>query len=271
MAILNSNPEVLLRKRKNADQKRLLKQQEAKRRDLEKRKRPNLRTTDFVRAETLISNYKSNELENKRIDHISKFESQNGAREVAGKDVKDQLLFVIRVPNHTKGLTIPEKPAQVLKLLRLETANTGVFVKQTKLTYPLLRMVSPYIVTGRPSLASVRQLFQKRATVTEAQEEGDPISVKLDNNQAVEDKFGDDLGFICIEDLVHELVSLGDGFKKVSYWLNPFEMNAPVTGWDSVARLARVEHANASKRKVSLAGNAPLVEIDIDAVIEKQN
>lgn len=270
MAILNSNPEVVLRKRKNADQQRLQKQQEAKKRDLEKRKKPDLRTTNFIRAETLISNYKSNELENKRIAHITKFEAQNSTRKNPRK-VEEQLLFVIRVPNHTKGLIIPEKPAQVLKLLRLEKPNTGVFVKQTKLTYPLLRMVSPYIVTGKPSLASVRQLFQKRATISESQEEGEPLSVKLDNNQAVEDQFGDDLGFICIEDLVHELVSLGESFKKVSYWLNPFEMNAPVTGWKPEARLARAENEKESKKKVSLAGNAPLVEIDIDDVIAKQN
>lgn len=273
MAVLNSNPEILLRKRKNNDRKRLEKQEQARQRQLEQKKKNQQRAKKFIRAETLVSNYKSNELENKRIQHITKHEAQKKQISSETDEVDEpKLLFVIRVPDHTKGLKIPSKARKVLQLLRLNKPNTGVFVKLTNAVMPLLKLISPYIVAGKPSLSSIRKLFQKRACISEIDEETkQPKIVKLDNNAVVEEKFGEDLGFICIEDLIHEIISLGDSFKTITYWLMPFKLNVPISGWGPQAKLAKLQYANEHQRKVSLAGDIKLAEIDIDTFIDEQN
>lgn len=284
MAVLNSNPEVLLRKRKNNERKKLEKQEQVRQRKIEQqKKRKRAAKTQFIRAETLIARNKATEIEDKRVSHILKYEKQQRARlsRENGDDESDnKLLFVIRVPNHTRGLRIPPKIANILTLLRLNTPNTGVFVKQTTTTLPLLRLISPYVVAGTPSFNSIRKLFQKRACIqivdedAEEEQEGDAVplkTVKLDNNQAVEDKFGDDLGVICIEDIIHELVSLGDNFKALNNWLLPFKLTEPVAGWGPRSKLAKLQYEKQHQRKITLAGHAPLIEIDIDQFIEEQN
>ncbi|KAG7194010.1 ribosomal-like protein [Scheffersomyces spartinae] len=270
MAVLNTNPEILLKKRKDKDRKRLEKQEQAIERELKQKIQKKKQRSKFIRAETLISNHKSKELESKRIKNITKHEQRISHDDTTTTTA--QLLFVIRVPDHTKGLKIPSKAKKVLDLLKLNKPNTGVFVKLTSTVEPLLKLVNPYIVCGTPSLQTVRTLFQKRATIKTVDEEtGATKTVKLDNNQVVEDVFGTEYGWICIEDLVHELVSLGDNFKVVSHWLVPFSLNLPVSGWGPQAKLARLQLASANERKVSLAGNVLLAQIDIDKIIEDQN
>ena len=75
--------------------------------------------------------------------------------------------------------------------------------------------------------------------------------IKLDNNQLVEDKFGNDLGLICIEDLIHEISQLSDNFNSITNWLLPFQLNAPVNGWGPQAKLARLLKADENKQNQS--------------------
>ena len=114
--------------------------------------------------------------------------------------------------------------------------NTGTFVKADSQTMDSLKFVAPYVLVGQPSLTSIRKLFQKRARIMvpdEEQEQEKPQMnkklvnwkiqnpnqtkiIKLDNNQLVEDKFGNDLGLICIEDLIHEISQLSDNFNSIT-------------------------------------------------------
>ncbi|KAI5968195.1 RLP7 [Candida margitis] len=286
MAILNSNPEVLLRKRKNADRKRLEKQEQIKEKiAASKKAKLQQQKNKFIRAETLLSNHKSNEIERKRIRKVSKkinnsnlptSISNNGEANKVQDQGEYKLLFVIRIPNHTKGLKIPKKAFQILQVLKLTESNTGVFVKANESTIKLLGLIAPYVIIGQPSISSIRKLFQKRAriTVDEKDEESGEVHskvVKLDNNQAVEDKF-EDLGLICIEDLIHELINLTDNFIPITSWLLPFKLNAPVNGWGPQAKLARLQYANDHKVEVSLAQDYKLKEVeDFDSVIDQQN
>lgn len=295
MAILNSNPEVLLRKRKNADRKRIEKQEQIRERQLNKNKLKKKNQNKFIRAETLVSNHKSNELERKRIKSLIKKQKQTQQQqESAAADSGDaKLLFLIRIPNHTKGLKLPSKVYKILKDLKLTSVNTGTFVKADSQTMDSLKFVAPYVLVGQPSLTSIRKLFQKRARImvpdeeqeqektTNEQEAGqleDSESetkqkiIKLDNNQLVEDKFGNDLGLICIEDLIHEISQLSDNFNNITNWLLPFQLNAPVNGWGPQAKLARLLKADENKQKISLAQDFKLQEVeDIDKIIDEQN
>ncbi|KAG5420426.1 RLP7 [Candida metapsilosis] len=284
MAILNSNPEILLRKRKNADRKRLEKQEQIKEKIAASKKAKLQQKNKFIRAETLLSNHKSNEIERKRIKKVSKKINNSDAPTSLSGNHNDnkaenqeyKLLFVIRIPNHTKGLKIPKKAFQIMQVLKLTESNTGVFVKANESTIKLLGLIAPYVIIGQPSISSIRKLFQKRARimVEEADSETGQVQskvVKLDNNQVVEDKF-EDLGLICIEDLIHELINLTDNFIPITSWLLPFKLNAPVNGWGPQAKLARLQYANDHKVEVSLAQDYKLKEVeDFDAVIDQQN
>ncbi|CAN3358990.1 ribosome biogenesis protein Rlp7p [Diutina catenulata] len=266
MAILNSNPEILLRKRKDKDRKRLQKQEELRERQkAEERLKKKKAANKFMRPETLIAHHKSTELEEKRVRSLQKKIEINSD---LPDDSPYKLLFVIRVPDHAKGIKIPTKARQLLTVLKLEEVDTGVFVKANDSTIGLLGYIAPYIMVGEPSHASVRKLFQKRGRYTTPEGE----VAKLDNNQAVEDKFEDDLGLICIEDVIHELTSLSDNFNTITSWLLPFKLNAPVNGWSPRAKLAKLMHQEANKRSISMARDFRLQEVDdIDGIIETQN
>ncbi|KAF6066767.1 Ribosomal protein L30p/L7e family protein [Candida albicans] len=273
MAILNSNPEVLLRKRKNADRKRIEKQEQIRERQLNKNKLKKKNQNKFIRAETLVSNHKSNELERKRIKSLIKKQKQTQQQqESAAADSGDaKLLFLIRIPNHTKGLKLPSKVYKILKDLKLTSVNTGTFVKADSQTMDSLKFIAPYVLVGQPSLTSIRKLFQKRARIMVPDEEQE--QEKTTNEQeAVEDKFGNDLGLICIEDLIHEISQLSDNFNSITNWLLPFQLNAPVNGWGPQAKLARLLKADENKQKISLAQDFKLQEVeDIDKIIDEQN
>lgn len=265
MAVVSSDAQVILKRRKYADKARVA-EKEAERIARENQKKDRSIYRDkFVRAENLVARSKARFLEHKRVNKVLRHEA------VAASKAKDEskLLFVIRIQPQDTALEPTAKALKVFQVLRLDEPNKGVFVKTTPAVIAVLKLVAPFIVVGQPSLAAVRELFQKRACIA-APEEGQP-PIKLDNNQAVEDKFGDDLGYIVVEDLVHEICSLGDNFKAVTRWLEPFSLTAPVQGWSPVAKLDKLRYKEETKKPLTLAGHAKLDEIDIDKFIAEQN
>ncbi len=58
--------------------------------------------------------------------------------------------------------------------------------------------------------------------------------VPLNNNTIVEKALEDDTGIICLEDLVHEISSVGKNFTKASNFLWPFRLTAPKTKFQKV-------------------------------------
>ncbi|GMG39936.1 unnamed protein product [Ambrosiozyma monospora] len=184
---LNSNPEILLKKRKNADRLRLEKQKLQQQKALqEKRRKQEKRKSKFIRAETLVAKHRSSERERTRIQRVTLNERQkqqlisNGTeRSINDNEDEDQLAFVVRVPG-PHGAKVPSKAQKVLRVLRLQHNYQATFIKLNATVRPLLRLVNPYIVIGEPSLATVRELIQKRGSVlvpettesTETQEDG---------------------------------------------------------------------------------------------------
>ena len=51
----------------------------------------------------------------------------------------------------------------------------------------------------------------------------------MNNNFVVENALEKDTGIICVEDLVHEISSVGTNFAKASNFLWPFRLTAPKT------------------------------------------
>merc|ERR1711962_1770612 len=82
----------------------------------------------------------------------------------------------------------------------------------------MLRICEPYITWGTPNLKSVRELVYKRGFV---KINGNRTAIT--SNDLVEGTLGK-FGIICVEDLIHEILSVGPNF------LWPFKLNPPAGG-----------------------------------------
>ncbi|AWU76879.1 hypothetical protein CAS74_000811 [Pichia kudriavzevii] len=285
---LNSNPEILLKKRKDADRLRVEKQQQAKRRAEERLKKQQSKRSGqkFLRAETIVARKLASEREKVRIKRVSKYDKQYFNEDT--KEGEERLLFVFRISKPHMG-EIPSRARKVLNILRLRKANQGTFVRLNKKVEPLLHLINPYVVVGTPSLATVRDLIQKRATVrieitkdedrtvekkdgdeTKSVEGADYKIIPLNDNNLIEDRLGEH-GVICTEDIIFEIFKLGDAFLECCKFLEPFTLKEPVSGWGALSKLQRIEQKEESnKYKVSAKRNAPLNEVDIDTFISEQ-
>ncbi len=120
---------------------------------------------------------------------------------------------------------IAPKPRKILQLLRLLQINNGVFVKLTKATSEMLKIVEPYIAYGYPSIKTVRDLIYKRGYG-----KIDKQRIALTDNQIIEEQLGK-FGIICMEDLIHEIVTVGTNFKQAANFLWPFKLSNPTGGF----------------------------------------
>lgn len=264
------NPEILLKRRRNADETRLAKQQLAlQRRTRQQRPKKNR----FLRAESIVAKTLATEREKERIKRINKAlksdreEGKIVDESAGGKKVKydgqPQLLFVVRVKG-PQAVNIPQRVFKILQILRLEQVNTGVFFRLTATNFGLLKMISPYIVIGKPSLSTVRSLIQRRSRINWKGTE-----INLNDNNIVEEALGEN-GIICIEDIVHEICTMGESFKECCFFLLPFQLARQVSGFSALKKLKKLEKRQEEKG-VSNASSAPLVEIDIDQLLKEMN
>jgi len=212
-AALPKVPETLLKKRKqNAE----LRATRARALILAKKKQKETKREIFKRAEKYVREYKKQEQDLVRLRRV--------ARKTKNFYVPAQpsLAFVVR----TRGINgIHPKVRKCLKLFRLRQINNGVFVRLNKATINMLRIAEPYITWGYPNLKSVRELVYKRGfgKVNKARQ-------ALTDNAIIEKALGK-YGIICIEDVIHELYTVGKHFKQVSNFLWPFKLNNPNGGW----------------------------------------
>ena len=86
---------------------------------------------------------------------------------------------------------IAPKPKKILQLLRLLQINNGVFVRVTKATQQMLRLVEPYITYGEVNLKAIRELIYKRGY---AKVDGQRLPIT--DNAIIEKQLGK-FGIIC--------------------------------------------------------------------------
>ncbi|KAJ9609662.1 60S ribosomal protein L7 [Cladophialophora chaetospira] len=206
-------PETLLKKRKSQEKAR-----EQRLADQDKRKKSNKekRGVIFKRAETYVKEYRDAEREKIRLARLSR---QEGNFFV---DAQPKLVFVIRIKGINK---IAPKPRKILQLLRLIQINSGVFIRLTKATQEMLTIVNPYIAYGYPNLKTVRELVYKRGYGKINKQR-----IALTDNQLVENNLGK-YGIVCVEDLIHEIFTVGPNFKQASNFLWPFKLSNPNGGF----------------------------------------
>lgn len=114
---------------------------------------------------------------------------------------------------------------KTLQLLRLCQINNAVFVKLNKATIQMLRICDPYIAWGYPNLKTVRHLVYKRG-YAKVEFKRTPLT----DNKMIEKALGHK-DVICMEDMIHQIVTVGKNFKSVNNFLWPFKLNTPNGGF----------------------------------------
>merc|ERR1712117_703512 len=56
------------------------------------------------------------------------------------------------------------------------------------------------------------------------------ININITSNDIIEESLGR-FGIICVEDLIHEIITVGPNFKYATNFLWPFKLNTPTGGW----------------------------------------
>merc|ERR1712193_604354 len=206
-------PETILKRRKRQSENRAARALAlAKSRVARKQKRVDI----FKRAEKYVKEYQNHERDELRLTREAKKEGNYYV------PAEPKLAFVIRI----RGINqVSPKVRKVLQLFRLRQINNGVFIKLNKATINMLRICEPYITWGVPNLKSVRELIYKRGFL-----KVDGNRTAITSNDLVEGTLGK-FGIICVEDLIHEILSVGPNFKYASNFLWPFKLNTPAGGW----------------------------------------
>jgi len=102
---------------------------------------------------------------------------------------------------------IDPKKRKTLQLLRLLQINNGVFIRLTKATLEMLKIVEPYIAYGYPNLKTVRELVYKRGYgKVRVSPNSYPQRIPLTDNSVIEENLGK-YGIVCMEDLIQYVPS----------------------------------------------------------------
>ncbi|KAL4428783.1 hypothetical protein ABPG74_001297 [Tetrahymena malaccensis] len=175
-------------------------------------------TAEHLTPEFLVQNYRAQQTAYSNF----KKRSLKIARDTTEVQ-KDKVVVVVRI----RGVKdISAEQTKILRLFKLPTINSATFIKMNTANLRRLKRVENYVTYGYPSRKVISELIYKRA---HAKINGK--RVHLDNNKKVEDNLGN-LGIICLEDLVNEIVGLGPNFEAVQKFLWSFKLTTKSDGWD---------------------------------------
>lgn len=236
-----SVPEGVLKKRKRDDEWAASKSAKAAEDKVKAKKK---RGEIFKRAEAYLKEYKAQEADLLRQKREAK--KNNGFY----VEAEPKLMFVMRL----RGLNdMHPKTKKILQLMRLRQLNNGVFMKVQKTALNALTKVEPYVMYGYPSLKTVRELIYKRGHGKVGKQR-----LPLTDNSVVEAALGK-YGIECVEDLIHEIYTVGPNFKAANNFLWPFKLSNPKGGLP-VKRIHYIEGGQAGNR-----------EAKINALVAKMN
>jgi 60S ribosomal protein uL30 len=206
-------PESAIKKRKTADALKA-KRDELKVKSIKTKKL--VRKDIFKRAEKYVKEYRTKERSEVRFRRQAK---NNNNFWIAPMP---KLLFVIRI----RGINnVSPKVRKILQLLRLRQVHNGVFVKMNKAIQNMLFLVEPYVTYGQPNLKTVQELIYKRGFG-----KVDKQRIPLTDNSIISKVLGAH-NIICVEDLIHEIVTVGPHFKEANNFLFPFKLSSPLGGF----------------------------------------
>jgi len=238
-------PESFLKKRKTLEQ---LKAKRSADKKENQKKKTAVRKDIFKRAERYVREYRTRERSEVRLRRQAK---NSGNFYVAPQP---KMLFVIRI----RGINgVSPKVRKILQLLRLRQVHNGVFLKLNKATQNMLFLIEPFITYGPPNLKTVRELLYKRG-YGKVEKQRIPLTDNSIIAKALAEKTAKRV--ICIEDLIHEIVTVGPNFKECNNFLWPFKLSAPLGGY-----------TKNKKTHFSEGGDHGNREEEINALVRKMN
>lgn len=182
----------------------------------QKKVRREKRKEIFKRAEKYVKEYRQQEKDEIRMKRMARKHTNFYVPAEA------KLAFVVRI----RGINgVSPKVRKILQLFRLLQIHNGVFIKLNKATMNMLRVVQPYVAYGYPNLKSVRELIYKRGHGKIRKQR-----IAITDNSIIEQQLGK-FGIICVEDLIHEIYSVGEHFKEANNFLWPFKLSSPKGGF----------------------------------------
>eukprot|EP01035_Chromulina_nebulosa_P018590 gene18590-24317_t len=132
---------------------------------------------------------------------------------------KNTVGFIVRIH---EAYHASREVKKELKQLKLYKKYDGVFYSLNKEGLEKLKPLDPYIAYGFLSEQSVIELVHRRAyTAVKG-----PLR-PLNDNQTIETILGDK-GILCLNDLSHEIYTVGEHFNDAIQILKPFKLSAPV-------------------------------------------
>merc|ERR1712010_300650 len=154
-------------------------------------------------------------------------------------DAEAKLIFVVRI----RGLAdMHPKTKKILQIMRLRQMNMGVFMKSSKAATEMLTRVEPYLSYGYPTLKTVRDLVYKRGFGKVNKQR-----LPLNDNAVVERGLGK-YNINCMEDLVHEIFTVGPNFREANNFLWSFKLR-PAKGGQAKKRKGFCEGGQAGNRE----------------------
>lgn len=211
-----SVPEALKKKRQAYQAqlaKRALAQQNAKRANLLKRRAITKRAAKYAKEYAV-----EDRLEITRKRQAKK----NGNIYVPGEP---KLAVVVRI----RGINqVSPRVKKILQLLRLRQIGNTTFVKLNKATVMMLNIAQPFITWGYPNLKTVKELIYKRGHGKVNNQR-----IPFTENAVVENSLGN-IGIQSVEDLIHEIFTVGPNFKRANNFLWPFKLSTPTGGYRKV-------------------------------------
>eukprot|EP00339_Tiarina_fusa_P006803 CAMPEP_0117035542 /NCGR_PEP_ID=MMETSP0472-20121206/25230_1 /TAXON_ID=693140 ORGANISM="Tiarina fusus, Strain LIS" /NCGR_SAMPLE_ID=MMETSP0472 /ASSEMBLY_ACC=CAM_ASM_000603 /LENGTH=277 /DNA_ID=CAMNT_0004745031 /DNA_START=61 /DNA_END=894 /DNA_ORIENTATION=+ len=230
-------PESVLRKRHDLDDLRRKNQANA---ELTKKGQVKKKGTYVVKPETFLAKAKNRQNERTRYQRVKKKGMMKRAsnkpveksRDIRIGDEEDEvetiayqansvgasMVFAIRIREDAGK--IPKEVYNIMAQLRLKSPSTGVFLKYDAVTRRHLHLIEPWVVYGQPSEGIVKDLLERKS-FGNVRGEKTPLS----DNTILERELGNEHGILCMEDLVHELNTVGDSFDTVSKFLWPFPLS----------------------------------------------
>merc|ERR1711887_285229 len=223
-------PESVLKKRKTQEK---LAADKAAAADAARKANKDKRVAMYKSAEKYVKEYRNMAKQRVRMHRQAKAAGNHFV------DAEAKLAFVVRI----RGLNdMHPKTKKILQIMRLRQMNMGVFMKVSKAATEMLKRVEPYLSYGYPNLKSVRELIYKRGFGKINKQR-----LPLNDNSVIETALGKH-GIVCMEDLVHEIYTVGPHFKEANNFPWPF-MLRPAKGGQAKKRKGFCEGGQAGNRE----------------------
>jgi len=206
-------PESFLKRRKRTEERAAAAVAE---RGARRKKAKEARKTIFKRAEKYVKEYRSKE---RTLIHLKRQAKNSGNFFIPAQA---KVIFVVRI----RGIfAVEPQTKKILQILRLRQIHNGIFLKVNHATMTMLRLVEHFVTYGPPNQKTVSDLIYKRGFGKVNKQR-----VPLTDNRIIAQHLGK-FGIICIEDLIHEIYTVGPHFKEANNFLWPFKLSSPLGGY----------------------------------------